>query len=93
MAATAAAREDLVIERTEALRWWQATDDVSYGFCSNCGATMFWKSADKPETVSIAAGTLDPPTGLETILTLFTEDASDYHQLDWSIEGMPGDRM
>jgi hypothetical protein len=92
MAAAAAASDDLVIEDTRALRWWQATDDVSYGFCSNCGGTLFWKSAARPQTISIAAGSLDPPTGLETVLTLFTEHASDYHRLDESIESLPGDR-
>ena len=31
---------------------------------------------------SVAAGTLDPPTGLSTVHALFVADASDYHRLD-----------
>lgn len=91
MAATAAATDDLKIEDASSLSWWQATEDVSYGFCSNYGGTMFWKSVDEPGTISIAAGTLDRPTGLETILNIFADDASDYHRLDETVESLSGD--
>lgn len=92
MAATSAARDDLVIEDASNLRWWHATDQVSYGFCTNCGGTLFWRASDKPGTISIAAGTLDPPTGLTTTLRIFAAEASDYHHLDETMESLPFDR-
>lgn len=90
MAATAADVADLTI-RDVSLRWYHATDTVQYGFCSECGSTVFWRAADKPNKVSIAAGTLDPPTGLATVEALFTADASDYHRLDQTIVQHPKD--
>ena len=81
MAATAARVTDLEI-RGESLKWYDASDTVQYGFCGECGSTLFWRAADKSDRVSIAAGTLDPPTGLVTGTAIFTADASDYHILD-----------
>ena len=40
-------------------------------------------------TVSVAAGALDPPTGLNTVHALFTAEASDYHRLDPDLPGHP----
>lgn len=58
------------------LRWYVA-DERERGFCGRCGASLFWRvtGADR---VSIAAGTLDQPTGLRTIRHIYTEDAADY---------------
>lgn len=80
MAATSAEISDITINGPT-LQWYSATPDVGYGFCGECGSTMFWRSAKRPETISIAAGTLDPPTGLVTVSALFVDDASDYHTL------------
>lgn len=84
MAATQAARDDVVISG-DTLTWYDATDEVQYGFCSTCGSTLFWRTSRRPERLSIAAGTLIPPTGLETIATIYRDFASDYHIFDESI--------
>ena len=74
------------------LRWYDATQEVQYGFCGRCGSTLFWRASDSPERVSIAAGTLDPPTNLTTSKVLFVDTASDYHRLDDEIPDQhPGD--
>ncbi len=92
MAASGSARDDLVLVKDSTLQWYDATEEVQYGFCRKCGSTLFWRARDKPEWVSIAAGTLDPPTGLQTVKVLFTETASDYHRLDAAIPDQhPGD--
>lgn len=80
MAATSADLTDLVIELTETLQWYEASSGVFYGFCSTCGSSLFWRNDDEPERWSICAGTLDPPTGLETTLSIWTSEASDYHE-------------
>ncbi len=91
LAATSADVADLTV-REESLVWYAATDTVQYGFCGECGSTLFWRAADRPSTMAIAAGTLDPPTGLTTVEALFTADASDYHRLDQAIVQHPQDR-
>ena len=94
MAATAAAVDAVAIEvEHEALRWYDSTDTVQYGFCSTCGSTLFWRASDKPGHLSITGGTLDQPTGLSTNLALFGDEAADYHELDRSIETVAGDRQ
>ena len=71
-AASACRREDLALEAAAgALRWYAPpTSDAGgrRGFCSRCGSSLFWDAPGRP-TVSIAAGTLDPPTGLRTAAT------------------------
>ncbi len=84
MAATQAAADDVVISG-DGLTWYDATDEVQYGFCGTCGSTMFWRTAAHPDRISIAAGTLTPPTGLETIGTIYRNYASDYHVFDESV--------
>lgn len=82
MAASGCARDGLDVEEDGALRWYEAAPGVEYGFCSTCGSTLFWRAEELPDWISIAAGTLDPPTGLTTESAWWTREASDYHRLD-----------
>lgn len=91
MAATAALRENLHFDVQNTLVWFQRTPTVRYGFCSVCGSTLFWEAADKDSITSIAAGTLDQPTGLTTVLAIWAEGVSDFHCLDNAIETHLGD--
>jgi hypothetical protein len=86
MAATATEAENLHFTG-DTLRWYDATDQVQYGFCGRCGSTLFWRTQRRPDLVSIAAGTLTPPTGLKTVAAIYTDYASDYHVLDGTIPG------
>ncbi len=93
MAATAARVADVVFEAEETLCWYDSTPTVQYGFCCTCGSTLFWRASDKPDHLSITAGTLDTPTGLTTTLALFGAEASDYHRLDPNVETVDHDRQ
>lgn len=81
MAATSASLDDVVLSATtaDALRWFEASDGVFYGFCGTCGSSLFWRNDDEPDRWSITAGSVEPPTGLETTLSIWTAHASDYH--------------
>lgn len=91
MAATQAATDDVDIHG-ETLRWYNPTDEVQYGFCGSCGSTLFWRTARYPDRISIAAGTLTPPTGLKTVAAIYTDYASDYHSFDEDSPRFPEDR-
>ncbi|MBC8364428.1 MAG: GFA family protein [Actinobacteria bacterium] len=91
MAATSAAVGDVVFDADASLSWYAGTPTTEYGFCSTCGSTLFWRAGDKADRLSIAAGSLDGPTGLSTVLILFGDEAADYHRLDPGIETLPGD--
>ena len=80
MAATSAAREDIVLDDENGLlRWYSPVPDASYAFCSRCGSSLFWQASSDPARLSICAGTLDPPTGLRTSEAWWISQASDYH--------------
>lgn len=85
MAATSTTDENVTIVDKGTLRWYEV-DGARYGFCNNCGSSLFWKPEDDPTHISICAGTLDGPTGLSTSKALYTKEALDYHDLDQSIE-------
>jgi hypothetical protein len=73
----ACARSDLVLTAERDLRWY-ADGNRDRGFCAGCGASLFWRAAGR-DTVSVAAGTLDAPTGLRTIGQIFVASAGDYY--------------
>ena len=59
------------------------------GFCSECGASLFWSAQDRV-SISVAAGTLDQPTGLHTVAHIFTAERADYYEIDGPGERHPG---
>lgn len=63
MAATAVLNHQIEITG-DALRWYGSSRKAERGFCSNCGATLFYRAFGGSST-SIAAGMLDDPTVLE----------------------------
>ena len=80
VAAYAACRVgDLVLVASDSLRWY-ADSDRERGFCTTCGASLFWRAPGR-ETVSVAAGTIAAPTGLRTIGQIFVSSAGDYYDL------------
>lgn len=80
MAATAVAADRLRLLASEPLRWYQPVEGVHYGFCARCGSSLFWKTDAGRSMISIAAGTLDQPTGLRTTTAWWVTEAADYHE-------------
>jgi hypothetical protein len=83
-AATSVRSEHLHFVSDSGLRWIDSPQSAAHarrGFCGDCGSSLFWDAPDR-DTISIAAGTLDPPTGLRTVRQIYTEDAGDYYELD-----------
>jgi hypothetical protein len=85
---TACANEDLVLIAAGGLCWYEA-DGRARGFCGGCGASLFWHR-DGEDTTSIAAGTLDPPTGLHTIAHIHVADRGDYYVIEGDAERHQG---
>ena len=80
---TASARDALRLVEARGLKWYRSSAQALRGFCSECGATLFWEG-DGRDTMSIAAGTLDEPTGLATVLQIHVASAGDYYPVDAS---------
>jgi hypothetical protein len=83
-AATSVRSEELRLVSDAGLRWIDSPESDAHarrGFCGECGSSLFWDAPDR-DTISIAAGTLESPTGLKTIAQIYTADAGDYYEID-----------
>jgi hypothetical protein len=81
VAMTNAPRENLTLTSSGTLSWYRSSPRAERGFCRVCGGNLFWQQ-DGANTTSIAAGTLDLPTGLELREHIFVDDKSDYYSID-----------
>jgi hypothetical protein len=89
--AYAAARSGDLEVSGDALRWIESPQSdrgARRGFCADCGSSLFWVPQDGDST-SIAAGTLDRPTRLQTVGHWYTHQAGDYYELP--ADGLPRD--
>jgi hypothetical protein len=90
VSATAAAdKGDLKLLEQRGLRWIKSPHSdaaARRGFCCECGSSLFW-DAPGLETISIGAGTLDPPTGLRVLSHWYVSQAGDYY--DIPDDGLP----
>lgn len=92
-ATTATERENLVLLEDRGLRWIQSPRSdrsARRGFCAECGSSLFW-DAPGLRTISIAAGTLDRPTGLRVASHWYVSQAGDYYELP--DDGLPRHRL
>lgn len=85
---TATPKPALRLTESRGLRWYKSSEIARRGFCGECGASLFWESPDR-DTISIAAGTLDPPTFLHTALQVHVRSASDYYRIVAAIPQRP----
>ncbi len=85
---TSVRRADLHMTETRGLKWYQSSDAARRGFCQECGASLFWDSLDR-DSIAVAAGSIDEPTGLKTIRHIFVADKGDYYEIDDGLERLP----
>lgn len=84
-AATSVPLDRFRLTRADGLAWFEATPAARRGFCNRCGSTLFWEPKGG-DTISIAAGALDGPTGLHLSCHWFVAEAGDYYPLT---DGLP----
>jgi hypothetical protein len=78
MAFSATKTASLKIEGEENITWFRASEDARRGFCATCGSHLFWHGNDSPR-ISIAAASIDQPTGLSLVKHIFCADKGDYY--------------
>ncbi len=75
VAATSAPRASVKV--TGAVTWYQSSPTARRGFCPTCGSSLFW---DGPGThLSLHAGALDAPTGLQLAGHIYYAHKGDYY--------------
>ncbi|MFV0300268.1 MAG: GFA family protein [Paracoccus sp. (in: a-proteobacteria)] len=67
------------------VRWFRSSPKVRRGFCGTCGSVLFWQP-DGREALSVSAGALDNPTGLELVRHIHVADKGDYYEI---ADGLP----
>jgi hypothetical protein len=85
---SATAKAALALTEARGLKWYVSSEIARRGFCAKCGSSLFWEPAAK-DYIAIAAGTLDGPTGLKTIVQIHTASAGDYYPIDPQIPQKP----
>ena len=87
LAAVNVRRNALTIHGKEQIKWYQSSEKVRRGFCSNCGSTLFWNpTIDGYEWIAVAMGTLDTPSGVRLAKHTFVGDKGDYYDIT---DGLP----
>lgn len=78
-------RAAVTIHGADAITWFQSSEKVRRGFCSNCGASLFWDPIHR-DWIGIAMGAFDSPTATKMALHIFVADKGDYYEI---ADGLP----
>lgn len=85
IAAASVTGTDVTVTEDCGLDWYSASDAARRGFCTECGAILFWESRSSNQ-FTVFIGSLDSPTGLTLVGHIFVEDKGDYYDID---DGLP----
>ncbi|MBE9475968.1 MAG: GFA family protein [Proteobacteria bacterium] len=69
------------ITKDDGLKWFRSSDVARRGFCTGCGASLFWQH-DGEDATSVGSGTLDGITGIETAKHIYVADKGDYYEIE-----------
>jgi hypothetical protein len=84
--------EHIRLEGEVALAWYRSSEKARRGFCRICGSSLFWEPIGAGR-VSIAAGSLDAPTGPRTVRHIFVADKGDYYEIHEDAEQLSGSML
>jgi hypothetical protein len=84
-ASTDVQRAALTVQGEDLLTWYQSSAKVRRGFCSVCGAALFWDVPGR-DKIAVAMGAFDTPSGTQLGLHIFVADKGDYYTL---ADGVP----
>ena len=81
-------RSALTIHGAENLSWYHSSEKVRRGFCSVCGASLFFDPTDrsKHDWIGISMGAFDTPTDTKLSLHIFAAEKGDYYEIS---DGLP----
>lgn len=80
IAAARVAVDDLTITDTGGLAWHEL-GYAKYGFCRTCGSTLFYQASDRPDFMSVTAGTMDDVSDLPLDAVWFADEAQHHNPM------------
>ena len=84
-ASTDVPRAAVTIHGADSLTWFRSSEKVRRGFCSTCGAALFFDPLAK-DWIAIAMGAFDLPTDTRLAKHIFVADKGDYYDI---ADGLP----
>ena len=75
-----ARKNDIEIVEDRGLKWYRTSGIAQRGFCRECGSSLFWQP-DEQDATGILAGSLDQPTGLNTMGHIFVGEKADFYEI------------
>jgi hypothetical protein len=84
-ASTDVPRARVTIDGEDNIRWYQSSEKVRRGSCSQCGSALFFDPPAR-DWIGIAMGAFDVPTGTRLAVHIFTADKGDYYDI---ADGVP----
>lgn len=75
----------MTINGADHITWYQSSAKVRRGFCSRCGASLFFDPPGR-DWIAIAMGAFDTPTGTHIEKHIFVAEKGDYYELT---DGLP----
>ncbi len=81
-------RSGLTIDGSENICWYHSSEKVRRGFCSVCGASLFFDPIDqsKHDWIGVSLGAFDTPTNTKLAEHIFVAKKGDYYEI---IDGLP----
>lgn len=84
-ASTDVKRQALTVKGADNITWFRSSEKVQRGFCSTCGAALFWDPIGK-DWVGIAMEAFDKPTDTKLRIHIYVADKGDYYEI---ADGLP----
>jgi hypothetical protein len=75
-----ALKKNITITNGNGLGWFKTSEVAQRGFCRECGSSLFWEPFNLDAT-GIIAGSLDGPTGLQTMGHIFVSEKPDFYEI------------
>ncbi|MFP2924172.1 GFA family protein [Pyxidicoccus sp. 3LG] len=79
-ASTDVDRAAFTLHGADKVTWFRSSEKVRRGFCSTCGAALFWDPIHK-DKISIAMGAFETPTDTKLAMHIFVANKGDYYEL------------
>ena len=81
-------RSALSVTGADMVTWHQSSEKIRRGFCSICGASLFFDPFDqiKHDWIAVSMGAFAQPTGTTVKVHIFVADKGDYYEIT---DGLP----
>ncbi len=81
----------LLFREDGTLVWYRSSEWAERGFCSRCGAALFYRLADNPSDVTVGAGSFDEPSVFtDLVREIFIDEKPEFYAFAGSRPHMTG---